>query len=249
MASKGIQLHRMKGATSSTKQTTDTVVQHVAIARYDGSALMASIARPKSDSALDTRTLTLAAFPFASATTPLPQRSCQTVASPMPPVRRGTNRSAVASGATMGTAEPTVVATAVGNSNWSLGTPRTAEEATDAPKRPRLVAASSMMSWAHSPCPDTLPALPPKFVTVTLRLTPSDWDTMPSSAATKWTLRRLSLFSILKSHWAPTGNAKRFSLIRSVKLSFRKTSEYRRSSSRVVEERASCFLIFLLPRR
>mmetsp|Transcript_52817 Transcript_52817/g.164154 ORF Transcript_52817/g.164154 Transcript_52817/m.164154 type:complete len:262 (-) Transcript_52817:1531-2316(-) len=238
MSNNGTVDHRIQGPTSSMKQSTETVVAQVPIARYVGRALMASIARPKSDSALEQRILTLAVFCFASATENFPTRSCQTVASPMPPVRSGTRRSAEASPSAKGATAPAVVATAAGNKASSRGTPRAAARATVAPARPRLVTMVSNTScW--SPSSSVLP--PPKFVTLTLRLTPSDCETIPNSAATKWTLRRLSLFSILKSRCAPTGSCNKLSLMRSENVSFWKSSLYRRCNSRVVEESASCF--------
>mmetsp|Transcript_79047 Transcript_79047/g.232075 ORF Transcript_79047/g.232075 Transcript_79047/m.232075 type:complete len:240 (+) Transcript_79047:2237-2956(+) len=221
--SRGTVDHRTKGPTSSMKHSTETVVAHVAMARYVGSALIASIARPKSDSALEQRSLTPAVLFFAAATTPFPTRSCQTVASPMPPVRRGTKRSVEAEPSTNGAMVPAAVAATAGTSSSSRGTPRAATRATELPKRPMFPAMASKISWLSSVSPCCC-VLPPKFVTITLRLTPSDWETMPISAATKWTFRLLSLFSILNSRWAPTGKSKRLVLMYSVNSSFRTTS-------------------------
>mmetsp|Transcript_27647 Transcript_27647/g.74919 ORF Transcript_27647/g.74919 Transcript_27647/m.74919 type:complete len:282 (+) Transcript_27647:1052-1897(+) len=251
MSNKGTVHHRTKGATSSTKQMTDIVAAAVAMARYVGRALITSIARPNKDSAVEHLNLTVAALFFADATTVLPTRSCHTVASPMPPVRRGTRRSAEASPSTKGAAAPAVVAATAGSRTWSRGTPRAATLATRLPKRPRPPMTVSMVScWkskSDSSSGSFCTGVLPKFVTVTLRLTPSDCETMPNSAATKWTFRRLSLFSILKSRWAPTGSSSKLDLMRWVKLSLRKTSPYTRCSSRVVEDSASCFLGLLRP--
>mmetsp|Transcript_2300 Transcript_2300/g.7762 ORF Transcript_2300/g.7762 Transcript_2300/m.7762 type:complete len:242 (-) Transcript_2300:177-902(-) len=222
----GTVAHVTQGATSSVKQRTETVVAAVAMAKYVGNALMATIARPKSDSALEQRILTLAVFCFAAATTPLPARSCQTVASPMPPVRSGTRRSAEASPRANGATVPADVAATTGSRNSSRGTPRTATPATEAPKRPRPESTAPTTSCSMSSSVSVF--APPKFVTRTLRRTPSDAETMPISAATKWTLRRLSLFSILKSRAAPTGSCFRLSLMFSLKSSFLKTSLYKR---------------------
>mmetsp|Transcript_64148 Transcript_64148/g.199043 ORF Transcript_64148/g.199043 Transcript_64148/m.199043 type:complete len:242 (-) Transcript_64148:323-1048(-) len=214
-----------QGASSASKKTTETVVAQVAQARYVGKVLMESMAWPKSDSALETFTRRLATRRLTLAVTVLPVRSCQTVARLMPPVITGTARSVLASASRKGAATPTAVALAqAAKRPFSAGgTPRLTMAQNWPVSRPRPASTSCLRPEVMVLARLALPML----VTMTMRRAPlpmADCETMPSSAATRCTCRRLSVFNIRNSAFSPTDSFSSVSLTLSAKLSRRKFS-------------------------
>mmetsp|Transcript_55787 Transcript_55787/g.110831 ORF Transcript_55787/g.110831 Transcript_55787/m.110831 type:complete len:256 (-) Transcript_55787:76-843(-) len=203
--------HQSRCGIASMNKITEAVVAAVATARHVGISELESVPRPKKDSALLICCFVFATFSFARATLPLPDCSCQTVVRPTPPVSNGTAKSAAAVPPKVKfAATPAAVAASAGTSAGPspAGMPRLAMPVTVRCVSISAPCATFAKAAGANVSSESILA-PPKLVTATARFSWMDCETMPSSAAKRWTFRRLSPFNASNIMVPPTGSVLR----------------------------------------